>query len=78
MHIFACIFRHLLQVCELRYTPPSYNMSQQIISTLHAVEMGKLRKDLDGVENVGITIDGWSSRTTEACETYTVHYIKDW
>ena len=53
-------------------------MSQQIIPALHAVEMGKLRKDLDGVENVGITIDGWSSRTTEACETYTVHYIKDW
>ena len=72
-------FRHLLHVCEPRYVPPSKNtMSEQIIPGIHQSQVGKLRSELDNVDYVGVTTDGWSSRAVEAYETYTVHYIKDW
>ena len=76
-------FRNLLHVMEPRYTPPTRKtISAQIIPSWHNIEKENLRASLENVTAVGLTSDGWTSRSTDPYLTITAHYIdktgSDW
>lgn len=69
-------FRKLMHNLEPRYQVPNrQTFSEQLVPTLHKAEAEKLKNDMKSADAVGITTDGWTSRTTEPYNTITAHYI---
>ncbi|XP_060583389.1 E3 SUMO-protein ligase ZBED1-like [Ruditapes philippinarum] len=73
-------FKHLLAVLEPRYKLPSRQFfSDRLIPEMYESVKKRVVAELGIAHGVGLTSDGWTSRSTESYETITCHFIsQDW
>ena len=71
-------FRKLVETLEPKYPTPSRTyITANVMPKLYNKKVEDLKKELEGVECVGMTHDMWTSVNTDSYGTFTVQYIND-
>jgi len=71
-------FREFVAELDPSYTLPSTKtLREKLIPRQHNKTMKTVLNELDNVNEVSLTMDGWSSPNAEKYNAYTIHYI-DW
>ena len=69
-------FQHLLKTLEPRYSIPSRaHFSTKVMPKLGDLVRGRVKENLKSAEYLGLTTDGWTSRSTQSFITVTAHFV---
>ena len=71
-------FKEFVQELDPRYVLPTRKtISEKLLPSAYEQAMNDLQGELDKVQDISLTTDGWTSLATDKYQAFTVHFI-DW